>query len=262
MMEHPISNCLKACLDNLMKIEMLRDLSSQAIAGHVGTLNGIADKFLAALPSGEIRWPSDDGSKRLVVHPKEELEAGADALRLLARDHYPSLDALQREMAFVYGVAVFDAFLADVVATVLELKPELLKSRRQVSMEQVIEAVGSGRVVRVLAQREVTDFAYLSVFEQAKYLDSKFNIDLAQLGISLDTLSEIMARRNIFVHSGGIVNERYLSASKSSAVVGSRLQVDDNYLKASHNCLSNCANRLSEVLVEKFPVAADQILWK
>ena len=115
-----------------------------------------------------------------------------------------------REMAFIYAFALFDAFLADAHYVFLLARPEALKSGRQMTHEQIIERIVEDDLIESLARREVDDLAYKSVAGQFSYYKEKIGLRLSKSGVDVKELVEMRARRNLFVHNGGVATSTLL----------------------------------------------------
>lgn len=156
------------------------------------------------------------------------------------------------EMAFIYFVAAFEAYMQDVVELTLRYRPEILKSGKQLTVERIIELTQTGGLIEFLAEREVGELGYRSFREQADYYREKFKLEIAAMA-EIEQLIEIHARRNLLVHNGGIINRRYLEAvPDTSGVVGQQLRISEEYWAETVEALSNVARHASEHLVRKY----------
>src|SRR5215208_5049331 len=109
--------------------------------------------------------------------------------------------ALMLNMAFIYMVALYDAYAADAMTATLEARPEMMKSARQLSYDDVITLVQHGELFGHMARREVADTAYKSFADQVARCKKRFGVDLVPEGVAEDDLIEAFARRNLLVHN-------------------------------------------------------------
>lgn len=135
------------------------------------------------------------------------------------------------EMAFIYVVTLMEAFVKEYLTHLFIGKPELLKSSKTITYEEILALGNMSKIRSVLAEREVDQVSYKSVDQLAEYLNSKL-----KLGID-DTLAwwvlckEASYRRNIIVHNRGIVNSIYTSKIPEAPPIGTKLVVPISYLK-------------------------------
>ncbi|BCL33896.1 hypothetical protein NSMS1_03430 [Nostoc sp. MS1] len=156
-------------------------------------------------------------------------------------------------MAFIYLVALFDAFLTDAFAAVLIERPEALKSKKQLTYDKILELQQKGELVEFMARREINELSYKSMADQSDYYKAKFNINLADSGVYLAALIEIRARRNLLVHNNGVVNDIYIEAVKQTKYnLGDRVEITFDYWNKCKERLNSVANFVHKSIIEKF----------
>jgi hypothetical protein len=153
---------------------------------------------------------------------------------------YPNL---LTEMALIYQVALFDAYVPDMIKAVLLYRPEILKSKdRQLTYEEILNLHAKSRIVEDLVDREVDRFSRQSIREQIKWISRKLQVNYVSNEGQENVMVELNARRNILVHNNGIVNQLYLNAvPNSTLVVGERIIVDGTYWSDCKRFLRNAA---------------------
>jgi hypothetical protein len=175
------------------------------------------------------------------------MDIGRDALA-----RYPTMIL---NMALIYAVALFEAYMFDALTAVLKARPEMLKSRKkQITFETVVLAEAQGTpLVPVLASRELGEVSYKSFDDQAVYYRERFGMRLEDSGVALKDLREVTARRNLWVHNAGAVNSRYLETAPDSPFqVGERADVDAEYWGRAQDALTNVASFAARSLNDKF----------
>ncbi len=157
-------------------------------------------------------------------------------------------------MSFIYLVAVFDAYITDILSVVLKQKPEMLKNgEKKLSYDKLIELHLSGDLISNLVEMEMNELGYKSIEDQAKYIKSRFGIDLAESGVSIDDLVEIRAKRNLLVHNNGVVNSIFLQTIKNSPYKqGDKIEIKSKDWRLSNEKLFNVQEFLSSRILEKF----------
>ena len=166
-------------------------------------------------------------------------------------EHYPNM---LMDMAFIYLVSLFDAYMVDIFAAVLNLRPETLKSSsKTLSYDKIIDLMRDNKIISYLVQREINEISYGSILEQNKYYQSRFNINLEGSGVGIDLLSEIKARRNIIVHNNGVVNAIYLQSVKNPVYKeGDRVDISVDYWNDSFTNLDIVAKYIKVSIINKF----------
>ena len=93
----------------------------------------------------------------------------------------------------------------------------------------MVSATSLDELVEELISREAEDWR-LSFREQIIRMDQRFGLQLSQRDDEIAILSEAHERRHLFVHRGGIVDRRYLSAVPQSDLSrGVQIGADVNY---------------------------------
>jgi len=166
-------------------------------------------------------------------------------------DKYPSM---LFEMSFIYLVALFDAYLLDVLYEVLIYKPEILKSsKKQLSYELILNLKNTNELITYLVQKELNELGYKSIIEQAEYYVYKLNIKIADSGIALDDLAEIRAARNLLIHNKGLVNSIYLETVQTSKYkAGERVVINLEYWNNCYEKLNQVSEFIRDSILSKF----------
>jgi hypothetical protein len=140
--------------------------------------------------------------------------------------HFPRMLS---EMCLVTLFARYDAFISELLACVLSLRPEMLKSGKQITAADVLEAQTLDDLKEELIDREVQDWR-LPMRKQLDSIKKRFGvrIDLAEDEIS--ALVEASERRNVIVHRGGKKDSHYLREVPDS-LGGTILDVDNAYVE-------------------------------
>jgi hypothetical protein len=155
-------------------------------------------------------------------------------------------------MAFISRVAVFDAFIPDVVNTILANVPAILESKKMLTLKEFTEHTVNGTVNELIARKESTGFGRGSLKDQAKWITTYFNLHLCSKE-DLRLLIEISERRNLFSHNNGVVNEIYLENVKDSPEpLGTQLTVDFDYWYKSNKLLLDVSRGFLQSLTRKY----------
>lgn len=191
-------------------------------------------------------------------------EATAKMVELSSTDIFLVRQALERsvemkahyrelvsELAVVYLVAAFEAFLGDLLKFILCRRPEFLKaSGKSLSFAEIIDAKET--LIEELAEREVRAWQYKSFRDLIAILRDRFSVDVDRFeGVDADSLVETFARRNLLMHNRALVNETYLKLTPTSGEkVGERLETTPDYWAEKSKELSLLASNLTRAMGE------------
>ena len=152
-------------------------------------------------------------------------------------------------MAFVYLVTLWDAFIADTIVYILKVHPQLISESMtniQLNKSDIWKMANIQEIRAHLINaevRKVTD-------DRKKLIDTfrdYWGIDLNKSLLNLDELSEIRARRDIWVHNAGVVNEQYkVMVSDDTLNKGQVAEITDEYFQKSLTTLLLFASFIHE----------------
>jgi hypothetical protein len=164
------------------------------------------------------------------------------------REQAERFPPLLLEMAFIYRTALYDALVPDVLSAILFDNQAMLKSKKMISHEEIIESKSIFHLVHAMVRKELAaDFEHKPVTVQFDYIKNKFGMELVKKDEDKQQLVELMARRNLLVHANGMVDATYcrLVPSHTSKPGPERLTVDDEYFNKAHELLT----AITEVLL-------------
>ena len=158
-------------------------------------------------------------------------------------------------------VSEFDAFLGALLRVIYLKKPELLNDNsRQITYTDLLEFDSLDDAKGHVLEKEVETILRKSHVEHFSILENKFTIELRK-GLSIwSEFIEITERRNLFVHTNGIVSDQYIKVCKEHGVdvsdtnIGDELSVSADYLKRAKTVIFEISVKLAHVLWRKlFP---------
>jgi hypothetical protein len=166
----------------------------------------------------------------LALHADEVRRVAGKALRDTARD---AEERAQREKALDEGNSVvkelrrhnpvllqmtlgrltdnFLTYLSQLLALLFRTRPETLRSREAVQLDEVLAYDSMQSLIEALAERKVDRLAYLGMRELTDDLSEKLGFNLFERPDDLERAVEIIEIRNVIVHNRGAVNRRFLS---------------------------------------------------
>ncbi len=162
-------------------------------------------------------------------------------------------------------VSQFDAFLGRLIRQLFDMKPEVLDSSASTLTFSQLTGFGSIETARqYIIDKEIETVLRKSHADQFEWLENKFGL---KLRVGLDVwpiFMEVMERRNLFVHSNGIVSHQYLEVCNQHGVTiegdvapGKMLFVSRAYFERAHECILEVGVKLAQVLWRK--VNADDL---
>jgi hypothetical protein len=169
-------------------------------------------------------------------------------------------------------VSQFDAFLGRLLRIIFTRKPEAINSsEKKISYEQLADFESIAAIREFIVGKEIESILRLSHPDQFKTLEERWSVKLTKDLACWPVFVELTERRNLFVHTDGIVSSQYLSACKAhncdiaaNTKEGDQLSVPQGYMKAAQNCIFEIGVKLGQVLWRKvFPgdaAAADENL--
>lgn len=208
---------------------------------------------LVAVRAGEPDPTEHAPGEKVIELTLEEAEVDVLVKMMkLAQGHTTMYPTLAFRMSYVYLMALFDAYLSDIFEVVIKSRPEMLRSKKQITYEKALEFSSIDDMVEYLAKRELNELSYKSIKDQADYYRDRFGITIADSGVSIETLTELRCRRNLLVHNNGVVNHIYVELVPDTTFkLGDTIPVDSEYFDAAVKSLALVAAFVASALAEK-----------
>ncbi len=161
-------------------------------------------------------------------------------------------------------VSCLDAYLGDLLKSLFYLKPEILNSsERQLTFKQLVKFKDIDAAREYITEKEVESIIRESHAKQIKLIEQKFDLPLTKDLDIWTSFIELTERRNLFVHTDGIVSNQYLEVCRLHGVevtnvsAGDRLSVSRSYFNDAYNCIYEFGVKLGIVLWRK--IAPDEL---
>jgi len=228
---------------------------------------------------------NEELNKYLAAHGKVTGRSGETINYTIGAEHVSKVNRLRNKLeqarhasvivprSFVVAlVSQFDSFLGRLMRALFFLKPEVLNAAdRTLSFAQLNSFRNVGDAREFIIEKEVESVLRKSHAEQFDWLENKFDI---KLRVGLDVwpqFIEVTERRNLFVHSDGVVSSQYLQVCQryncqldDNLSAGKTLGIDEDYLREAYRCIFEIGVKLAHVLWRKLAPgdrqAADQNL--
>ena len=216
-----------------------------------------ASEFLKSLPGCQIEQHGDAG-----VTIKATMTADQYAkYEPMNQDLQHSIIAAQLlpRLCIVSLVSHFDVLFANLVRSFFEIVPQRLDdSDKTLSISELMQ-LGSIEAARSRAiEKEVESLLRENHAKQISWLEKALGIPLRKDLLIWPTFIEVTERRNLFVHSEGIVSTQYLTVCRDHKVslapgltVGSSLDVPQEYFLAACDTILEMGVKLAHVVWRK-----------
>lgn len=147
-------------------------------------------------------------------------------------------------------VSIYDAFLGNIIKAMYKTSPEQLKEcNREFSVKDILQFGSIEEAKERVIEKEAETVIRNSHSEQLDWFTKKINCPFKNFA-SYNQFIEITERRNLFVHTNGVVSRQYLKICTENNVNDiSKIKVGDT-LFVTHEYLQNCYKILFEVGVK------------
>ena len=103
----------------------------------------------------------------------------------------------------------YETFLFEFLAMLLRINPYALSPKKQLTVDEVLDAGAFDALVERLIQRELNELRYRSVPDWFRFLGKIVNLNAVSQP-DIDRVSELKATRDAHLHNRGIANETYV----------------------------------------------------
>lgn len=183
-------------------------------------------------------------------------------------DQFALSERLMPMSVLVSLISQYDAFLGRLMRTIYLRKPELLNaSDRKISFEELEQFSSIDAAREYMLEKEIESLLRSSHSEQFRWMEKKFELHLTKDLTVWPAFIEITERRNLFVHTDGVVSSQYISVCRNNNVTlpdqckeGESLWVSPNYFETAHAAVFEIGIKLSHVLWRKlFPTEKEKV---
>ncbi len=243
---------LRGFIDNITSLSSTLDLS----------MKSISDAFISAEKDFEdfqkhfVKVKNEDGNHEMLIKAEKyyeftcclrKLKAYALALQTIPRSYVISL------------VSAFDAFLGRLLKVVFISKPELFtNSEKNLTFSQLMEFGSIDDAKDYILEKEIESLLRESHVKQFSELENRFHMTLKKDLTIWPSYVELTERRNLFVHSGGIVSNQYIKVCQENDIelgdikCGDELTVNQEYFNNAYETVFEMGFKLAQVLWRKF----------
>ena len=158
-----------------------------------------------------------------------------------------SRDKLLYETSLVNLLAMFEAFMSDILKWIYKNDVEIIKNKKaMLSIDDILNNYNS--FVSVFISEYVDNIKNWN--DRRNEFRKPLNIDLDILP-SHKIIQEAIDRRNLYIHHGGRVNKKYYNTYKTQNI-GEKLVVDSVYYYKVQNAVEEIAKLIEEKVINKY----------
>lgn len=234
---------IKSLYDSFEYSEMM--LRSQKLEAQK-EYNAFVKPYLAVRPGdGPVLRPTPNipnDKEKQFQHVERKLQRSQESSKLLMRSYIVSM------------VSQFDAFIANLMRSLYEINPDKLKQAGHMMTFADLQTFPSIEAAReFVIESKIENILRDSHQEQFKEIASTIGVQTLNKFDNWPVFVEITQRRNLFVHSNGVVSSQYLNICKSEGVdledisKGRQLDVDRPYFIKAFNIFYEVSVKLSQM---------------
>lgn len=153
-------------------------------------------------------------------------------------------------------ISQFDMYIGSLIRCIFITRPELIdNSEKQLTYNQLKTFDSIEDAKEYIIEKEIETVLRESHTEQFRWFEKKLGVNLLKDLPIWSTFIEVTQRRNLFVHTNGIVSTQYLNVCKENNVqlsndlkVGDVLDVELGYFEIAFACLFEIGFKLNQVL--------------
>ena len=163
------------------------------------------------------------------------------------------------EAFFVALISKYDAYLGRLIEKIFYLKQELFNGlERTLAFSELVQLKTIDAAKEFIIEKEVEAVLRKSHVQQFDWMEKTFGVPLRKGLECWPIFVEATERRNLFVHTDGVISTQYLSVCRENGVkvpptakVGSRLEITPAYFETTSHCIYEIWIKLAHVLWRK-----------
>jgi hypothetical protein len=193
--------------------------------------------------------------KTLSTGDREPREVFPEAFHQIdyLKEQIESTRPARLEIALSRSVDNFLSYVSDILTQAIVTRPNLLKTKEQVTLEEVLQHVTLEDFVRWAAEKRVNELSFKGLTKIAEYIEKRLGLALHSSEADWKTLKQSVAVRNIVVHRRAIIDERFVWAmDDTSYQAGEKFSVPRELLADTMKCTMRVVRDFDKRVAEKF----------
>ena len=163
---------------------------------------------------------------------------------------------LARHQAVAMMFAHTDAFVADTLRVVCRVKPEVLRTGKQLTWETALSYPSMDDLLSGLVEEFSYEFGWKTLRHRLEFFHDRFGVDLDIPPDELNLLKTFEQRRHLIIHNGGVVTEKYIAETgDANTRVGRPIVVSRADVRTLGNTVSLLGGELFCAIAVKYLAA-------
>lgn len=189
-----------------------------------------------------------------------------DPVKLLNTNPGPVIGLLRKnrqaflQMFLARFVDNFQCYLVDLIREILKKQPSILKTRdNSISVERLLNFSSMDEVIHDIIERKVAGLAYQGFGDLEEWCADR-GITIVIRNDRKHEIVEIIATRNLIVHSRCLVDDRYVKSVRDSKLtVGQARNLEVNILFNALSLMNNVVRETDQTSAGKFGLDVSSI---
>lgn len=160
---------------------------------------------------------------------------------------------LTRYQAVAMLFAHMDAFFGDTLRLICRVKPEVLRTGKQLTWETVLDSYSIKSLVKTLAEQFVYEFGWKALKDRLKFLHEKFGLELLIPARQIELLLLFEQRRHLIIHNGGVATAKYIGDARDiHAKIGRQLSISRDDVRSLGHAVMMLGGELCSKVAVRF----------
>lgn len=155
---------------------------------------------------------------------EDTLESSTQYLRETSSEIRNSFNSISSEIWVSRSIDNFLTYASDVLSEVLITRPEIMRSNRSVTLQEVLIHHSLDAFVKWAAEDIINELSHKGLRDISDFIKSRLGLVLVEDESVQARLSTAIAARNAITHRRGVIDHKFVaSAGKSYGSVGERI---------------------------------------
>lgn len=160
-------------------------------------------------------------------------------------------------------VGTYDAFLGNLLRLMFRAKPETLKATNMsMDVSEIFSYSDIKDIEMCVIEKQVENVMRDSHADQLSWMEKILGIKTLKEYEHYKDFIEITERRNLFVHTAGVISRTYIRKCKNEGIdiydaPGSKLEAKPDYIRKCHDVIIETGVKLSQVLWRKLNICIE-----
>jgi len=156
----------------------------------------------------------------------------------------------------------FTTYTSDIIRECLKAKPDALRSKESITVEQVLSFESIEELQEFVVDRKVNELSYLGFSKLAEWISNRFGISDLQKLPSHQAIALLIEIRNCVVHNRGCASRKYIenSAHTEKIKLGEKLCITMDDITLAALATSEVVTYLDEELSVKFSLKREKFV--